>query len=85
MDKTAEVFILKTIHGKRIYMLQIHNSDIGATCEDNKPFLTGTNLKPLMWSRKADMIAWAKKNGFRLIEGYWFSGGKTWGRGPFWD
>ena len=69
----VEVGIIEGESGKRIYVLVKYKnlqSNYGS-----RVAICDKNGKPKMWTRKADMIAYAKKNGLYIEPGYNVIGG----------
>lgn len=81
-DNMVRVAIMVTTGGKRIYMLV---KDADGSNENIYHVLSTPSGAPRMWTNKKDMIAYAKKMGLRIAEGYRFLGGQSWGRGPVWE
>lgn len=79
--ESMEVVIIKTVKGKKFYMLAKYGDK---PMEDNFLLLSDTAGRPLMWSRKADMIEYAKKRRLYLVPGYHSIGGRTMGNNPPW-
>lgn len=80
-SKSTEVIIIKTAKGKKFYMLA---DDGDGSMENNYIIHSDTAGRPLMWSRKADMIEYAKKKKLYLVPGYHSIGMRTMGRSPPW-
>lgn len=78
---STEVVIVKTTKGKKFYMLAKYGN---GSMEDNFYILSDATGRPLMWSRKADMIEYAKKKRLYLVPGYRSLGMRTMGNNPPW-
>lgn len=80
-SESMEVVIIRTTKGKKFYMLAKYKPEAN---ENNSSVLSDATGKPIMWTRKEDMIEYAKKKRVYLVPGYHFIGGKTWGNYPPW-
>lgn len=80
MKNTVEMGVITT-SGKKFYVLT-KNSGSLPFGYGSRVCIADANGKPKMWTRKADAIAYAKKNGLYIMSGLNYLGGGA--TGPSW-
>lgn len=78
--ESIEVVIVRSSK-KKYYMLARYGS---GAMENNFILLSDSTGKPYMWTRKEDMIEYAKKKHLYLVPGYHSIGSRTMGNNPPW-
>lgn len=69
----AEVLIIGTTKGKKLYMLSMSTDRLGAY--NSRVVISDARGFPMMWTTKKDMLSYAKKHGLRIMSGYNTIGG----------
>lgn len=80
MRNTVEMGVITT-SGKKFYVLT-KNSDSLPFGYGSRVCIADANGKPKMWTRKADAVAYAKKQGWYINAGLNYLGGGA--SGPRW-